>query len=185
MYFKNDLEAIKKQLAKRAMFDKAAAAAWSKVEIKRKKNGEDFQNLKAALVGANLYRSYSFDEYPQMHIYITAGFNEDTSIETYGFCDELPKDDPRHDTPASKWVRATYQLTAAELEKRIAERVEYYTTRAAELERELEQAETLYNEYREAVKLAEDRLSETLKHYRKVDGKMHTSSLFWLITETR
>ena len=184
MYFKNDLNSIKRQMECSIMFYKAAADAWDKVVIKRKKNGDDFADIGRAIEGARVYKSYNFDEKPQAHIYITTGRNEDTTVELWGYCDELPKDDPRHDTPNNPtWSRAKYTLTAAELEKRIAARVSYYREYAAELERELLRADELFAEYRNAIKAAEDKLADELQHYKRVDGDIHTSTLYWKITE--
>lgn len=82
--------------------------------------------------------------------------------------------------------RRAEKSTAAEVEQKIKKHIEYLRSYAAECRTDAARAAELGKEYRDAIQAAEDKLTAATDHYKKQpNGHMHTSSLFWLITETR
>ena len=184
MYYKRTLEEVITELEKRAEKSTAAAAAWEAVTIKRKKDGGEYKHLAAAVEGARI----APDIIGNTEISIcfkTGGRYETEGLSIYGFCDELPEDDPRYKKPSGGW-RIKYDFTAAEIERKIKKHIDYLRRYAAECRTDAARAAELGKAYRDAIQAAEDKLTAATDHYKKQpDGHIHTSSLFWLITETR
>lgn len=182
MYWKKSIEEVKKELASRAEFNKAAAAAWDAVTIKRKKDGSDYKNIAAAVDGARI----APDVIGNTEICVcfkACGRYEHDTISIYGYCDELPATDPRYKKPTG-WQREKYIFTAAEVENAIQKRIARCNNYAAEYGNDISRADALGNAYRNAVEAAEKALADATDHYKHTpDGGLHTSSLFWLITE--
>lgn len=185
MYYKRTLEEVKRELERRAEKSTAAAAAWEAVTIKRKKDGGEYKHLAAAVEGARVQPDIIGNT--EIAICFKAGGRyEVESLSIYGYCDELPEDDPRHKKPDGGCWRIKYDFTAAEVEQKIKNHIEYLRSYAAECQTDAARAAELGKEYRDAIQAAEDKLTAATDHYKKQpDGRIHTSSLFWLLTETR
>lgn len=184
MYYKNTIEEVKAELSKRAAFYAGAAKAWEAVEIAKKKNGEEFADIRRALRGCEASASLGLG-YPRVAVRFSVGANrwpsESDEIDLYGYCDELPDGDPRKNMVSPSYLRAHYTKTADELREAIAARVTFCKEHAEALREQAELAEEAVKEFRDAVEAAEAKL----RTYGRSLYKYSETSLFYLATAAR
>ena len=179
LYYKYNLDEIKKELETRKDSKKEALKMWQAVQIKTKKDGSEFKQLARALEGAS--EVYEFG-WRRLAVYYRtpARRHEEDTIDIYGYIDELPKEDPRSEQPHEiGWMRNKYDFTAAEVREAIKKRIRELQSDIVSLNAQIKKADFLYTRYREAVEEAERTLSEATKN------GIFNNSLYHLITETR
>ena len=152
--FKNNLNDVKRELNNRLAQDKSILASWENVKINKKKNGEDYKVLSKAIEGARVCDYIELGN--QIIVY---GYGQDNryyedNILIYGYLDELPDTDERKKAYKRSFIRQKYQFTADEIKKAIENRIEWLRLDIANLERDIEEAETLYNAFHEKIKEA-------------------------------
>ena len=184
MYYKNTIEEVKAELSKRAAFYAGAAKAWEAVEIAKKKNGEEFADIRRALRGCEVSASLGLG-YPRVAVRFSVGSNywprECDEIDLFGYCDELPDGDPRKNKVGPAYCRAIYTKTADEIREAVAARVVFCKEHAEALREQAELAEEAVKEFRDAVEAAEAKLLT----YGRSLCKYSKTSLFYLATATR
>ena len=179
MYYKYNLEEIKKELETRKDSKKEALKMWRAVQIKTKKDGSEFKQLTRALEGAFEIYEYGWRRLAVYYWTPARGYEKDT-IDIYGYIDELPKEDPRSELPHTiGCLRSKYDFTAAEVREAINKRIRKLQEDIVSLNAQIKKADFLYTRYREAVEEAERTLSEATKN------GIFNNSLYHLITETR
>lgn len=156
MYFKMTIDEVINRLTENAEHHERAAAAWEKVVVAKKKNGDEFADLGRAITGARKFQEYGFDRigvtfrgYSKMY--------DDDYIDIFGYCDELPDDDPRKVCTHS-FLRDKYIINADELRARIADRIALDRKYAKEYRDQLKNARDAVKEFRDAVEKAEAKL---------------------------
>lgn len=170
MYYKNTLDGIRAELERRAILHEKAAEAWSKAEVAKKKNGEEFAEIGRAFRGCKRYAEFGFD---RIHVVFStpSKMYESDDIDIFGYCDTLPDDDPRKVKNSGCW-RTKYTLTAEEIRKAIADKIDWHRKTAADYREQIKVYREAAKEYREAVEEAEAKL--------KAYG---FTSLFYLVTD--
>lgn len=188
IYWKRNATEIKKELDERIARAEALRAAWSSVEIAKKKNGGEFEQMARAVQGAQVVKcDYSLNDGAK-DLYIStryegvnyAKYANDT-LPLFVYLDELPEADERRQGRALvEWcVRAIAPKTPEEVRAAIAARVEALAQEIEDYRADLHDLPRVFTKYRDAVENATREL-ET----KTTRGKYH-KTLYYLITETR
>ena len=188
MYFKhNTIDEVIKLLESYRDEAQAKIEAWKTVEIKKKKNGEEYSKIGQATVNA------SFGKYTPVedvfHPYLTimcksCGRWIEDNVQAFYYVDELPVEERNRDVIYKEsWSRATSPMTAEELRKTISEYIEKLEAHKNSLERQIANASVMFEKYRNAIANAEKELEEADKKLREKDWQ--TTSLYYAITSTR
>lgn len=162
--------------------------AWEKVEVRKKKNGEDFARISQSFINAEFGKYTPVED--AFHPYLTVSFTHNhrywtDEIEAFYYVDELPKDKQDRETIyKSSWSRATSPLTVEELCEKIASHIETLKQNAESLKLQIENAPIMFNTYRQAIADAEKALETADKELRKLKphlGDLYPTSLYYAI----
>lgn len=104
-------------------------AAWEGVTIKTKKNGDEFAELSNRCIDGARIQTEDWNGEKRMYVYTKDGGRyESYNLDCYGFCDELPEEDPRSERAKTQgFIRAYYDLTPAEMRQQISDHIEKLT----------------------------------------------------------
>lgn len=185
MYYKyQTLEEVIKHLEEYKTETRAKIDAWKSVEIKKKKNGEEFARLSQALVNAKTGQYYPVED--ATHPYLTVTFKHgykwiSDQLEAFYYMDTLTEEQrkDRYVIPHESWSRATSPMTADELRRHILWYIERLEEHEKSLEKQIECAPEMFKAYRSAIEKAEKDLETAVKQF----GNHH--SLYYAIISTR
>jgi hypothetical protein len=160
---------------------------WKSVEIKKKKNGEEYARIGQALVNASFGRYTPVED--GFHPYLTVTFKcgykwMSDNMQAFFYVDELPEDQrERSVVYKDGWSRPTSPMTAEELRQAITNYIKGLEEHLTELEKQIAMAECMFTEYRKAIEEAEKHIEALDKTIRKKD--IYPTSLYHLIKATR
>lgn len=148
---KKGIEKIMKEINESIERYQAEIEAWQKVEVKTKKNGEEYQNIKRAITGAKVNaRSYDDETHPKMYVFFKSGHKyEEDWIDLYFYLDNLPENDPRRKNYTRQLFRQTCMKTTEEIKESINERIKIRTEQIESLKKQIAAAETAYTQITE------------------------------------
>lgn len=179
-----NLDEIKTQLKKEISKSRALAEAWEKVTFPTKKDGKPFailsKNINGAKVTAEQYALQSGEN--ELTVYTSCkecGYIND-SIKLYElvrYLDEGMKAKTENYMPKQSYLEQVYRYDLEDIKKAVANRAKYYRDRAADLERQDEQAERIFTKFRKAYAEAVADLEEEAAQF---EGRF----LFYAVKET-
>ena len=180
-----NLDEIKTQLKKEISKSKAFAEAWEKVTFPTKKDGKPFailsKNINGAKVTVEQYALQSGEN--ELTVYTSCkecGYIND-SIKLYELVRYLKDDGMKAKTenymPKQSYLEQVYRYDLDDIKKAVANRAKYYRDRAADLERQDEQAERIFNKFRNSYAEAVADLEDDTAQF---EGRF----LFYAVKET-
>ncbi len=181
MYFKNDLEEIKRSLENHRQFYTAAAEAWEKVTIRKTKSGAEFKNLGAAVDGCKVGDYIGLGRELTVYFRTQRLSYESDELHIFGYLDELPAADPRRADYVRQTFRQKYELTPDEIRSKITHHIEFCRQRAHDYADQIERAEDLYVRFHAAVDAAVLQLEQATE----CSDKYTHQAIFHLITDCR
>ena len=155
------IEDIKKLLEKRLKNTVEELDAWRRVERVKTKKGEDF-----AILSKNFNNCYFSDlfhdnEHPIVKIYV--GYQEST-IDIYGYLDELPENDERKKDYIKSFIRQKYKYNTDEIENAIKDKIEHLKNREKSFKNQLKNVDKCVKKINKKInELKEILKSEDLK----------------------
>lgn len=188
MYFKyNNVSEVIELLTNYKIETEAKIEAWKQVEIKKKKNGEEYAKIGQAMVNAKFGQYYPVEDafHPYVTVCIWYGCRHTTdSVQAFYYVDELPVVERVRDVVwKDGWSRATSPLNAEELRTKISEYIEKLEKHKINLEKQIEAAPTMFNKYREAIEKATKELERSDLEIR--EKEIYPTSLYYAITSTK
>lgn len=161
-----NLEGIKNMLQKEIAKDSALLAEWKKVTFPTKKDGQPFAIMSKNIQGARYVTyEYGFHDYEkQLKIGCFAsgcGFVND-EIDLYVIAKYL-KDEKKiakkeNYMPKEQYLEQIYKFDLDDIKQAVADRIQYLENLIASHKRQLELAETAYNNFQTAYKTALENL---------------------------
>ena len=187
MYFKyNNVSEVIELLTGYKKETEAKIEAWKQVEIKKKKSGEEYAKISQAMVNAKFGQYYPVEDcfHPYITVCFKCGYKYITdSVEAFYYVDELPVEKRvREVVWKNSCMRAVSPMSAEELRTKISEYIERLEKHKISLEKQIEAAPTMFNKFREAIKRANDELTQSDLELRKQD--IYPTSLYYAITST-
>ena len=180
-----NLDEIKTQLKKEISENKAFAEAWEKVTFPTKKDGKPFailsKNISGAKVTAEPYAMQSGEN--ELTVYTSCkecGYIND-SIKLYELVRYLKGEGMKANTenymPKQSYLEQVYRFDLEDIKKAVANRAKHYRDRAADLERQNEQAERIFTKFRKAYAEALADLEDSTEQFSHKD-------LFYAVKDT-
>lgn len=188
MYFKHrTVDEVIKELEEYRDSVKAKIDVWKTVEIKKKKNGEEFAKLSQAVVNAHFGKYTPVEDFthPYLTVICRSGRWFEDSVQAFYYVDELSVEDRNREVTYNKnsWSRETSPMNAAELRKAITDYIDKLEKHKISLEKQIANAPVLFENYRKAIEKAEKELEAADKEIREKD--IYPTSLYYCITATR
>ena len=186
MYYKyRTIEEVIKHLNDYKTETRATIEAWKSVEIRKKKDGEEYAKISQAIVNAKFGQYYPVEDFT--HPYITVHFKHDhayksDNLEAYYYMDTLTEEQRKNREVIlhESWSRATSRMTADELRIAIQRRINQLEKHEKSLERQIENAPVMFKQYRDAIAKIEKEFEEADKQLRDI-GEIYPTSLYYAI----
>ena len=187
MYFKyNNVSEVIELLTSYKIETEAKIEAWKQVEIKKKKNGEEYAKIGQATVNAKFGQYYPVEDafHPYITVCFKCGYKYMTdNVQAFYYVDELSVAERVRDVVwKDGWSRATSPLNAEELRTKISEYIEKLEKHKISLEKQIDAAPTMFNKFREAIEKATKELTQSDLEIR--EKEIYPTSLFYAITST-
>ena len=169
LYNLNDL---KNNLRKEIEKADSLAGEWEKVTFPTKKDGKPFAVMSKNIDGAN-YRLWTFahcDYEHELSVCVStkmSGYIHD-DIKAYDYVKYMKDDDPRlakTENIVEDYGSKVYKFDLDDIKEAIRKRAEYLRNRSADLTKQLESADRIYEDFREAYGKAMDILKESCKDF--------------------
>ena len=173
-----DLDDLKNKLRREVAEANTLAEAWGKVSYPVKKDGKPFANMAKNIDGAKYNRIWHAMQDGEYELTVYAhcsvnGYIHD-SINLYELVRYLKDDDPRkakvdNYLPKISYLEQVYKYDLDDIKEKVANRIKYWRNRAEDLEKELECADKLFADFREAYKNAMKILEDGCKEFTQND----------------
>lgn len=168
-----NLDDVKSSLKREIDRCVSLALAWEKVTFPTKKDGKPFAVLAKNIDGAKLTKvAYAMqDGENELTVYTHCphnGYIHD-SINAYDLVrylkDESKKAKTENYLPKSPYLEQVYKYDLDDIKKLVADRIKYLWDRVADLNKQLDSADSIYREFRDAYAKAMGILEESCKEF--------------------
>ena len=179
-----NLDGIKTELRKDIIQTRATLEAWEKVSFPTKKDGTPFKTMSKNISGAKYYcESWRMQacEYSlsvcnsSKHGYVTDSIDAHCLVKY--LTDEAMKAKTENYQPKVSYLEQVYTYDLDDIKAAIRNRIAYLSKRIANLEEQLENADSVFHNFRNAYAAAIDSLVAE-------SGKEQDSTLYYMVLNT-